>query len=57
MPENVESISIREADNGFVVTVNGTTGTGDNKEWVSEDFVYLDKKSMKEGLTELIDTL
>lgn len=57
MPEVIENINIREAQNGFVVTINGTTGSGDAKEWVSEDIVFLDKKSMKEGISKIIETL
>lgn len=57
MPEVIENISIREADNGFIVTVSGTTGTGDSKEWLSEDFVFLDSDGMKKKLSELINNM
>ena len=57
MPEIIDNISIREAENGFVVSVSGTTGSGDSKEWVSEDIVFLTADDMKARLTELINAL
>ncbi len=53
----IESITIRTADNGFIVSAHGTTGSGEDKEWVNEEFVFLDRDAAVKKLSELMKTM
>ena len=56
--ENVESVNVRMAANGWVVTANGHNLDSDgDKIWASQDFVFEDLKKATEQVVTLMKTM
>ena len=53
----IESINIRKADNGFIVSASGFTGEGDDRVWDNEEFVFIERKAAEKKLSELMKTM
>ena len=53
----LDNISIRIAQNGFIVAWSWYEGEGEKREWMNEEKVFLEKSEMRDFITELVDKL
>ena len=54
----VESIAIRQVENGWIITAQGFTLDSDgDRQWESEEFIFIDKQDAVNKVSELANAI
>ncbi|KKL22988.1 hypothetical protein LCGC14_2429910 [marine sediment metagenome] len=54
----LESISIKQVENGWIITASGFTLDPDgDRQWESEEFIFVDKQDAINKVSELANTI